>query len=292
MSRMRRLWWVVAGVGSVALLSACSANSIGLGAPANGSSGQAVEADAGMEHIHNLMLADGGLLIGTHEGLWMQRGASPVARIGKSHFDVMGLARTPNGLVASGHPGAGEEQVNDLGLRGSSDQGKTWNNISLFGKVDFHRLVASGTTVLGISAHEGALLRSDDSGKTWQTLPDPSLYDLAMDPTDPSTIVGTTQNGPVRSLDGGKSFTSIPGSPLLALLSWDDTRLVGVTAAGVLFESTDKGAAWRKIATVKGEPSALTVRGSEMALLTDSTVYYSKDGGISFEPRIVGVMGH
>ncbi|OIQ77281.1 BNR/Asp-box repeat protein [mine drainage metagenome] len=292
MSRVRRLWWVIAGVGSVALLGACSANSTGQGVPSKGSSSQAVEADAGMEHIHNLMLADGSLLIGTHEGLWMQQGTSPVARIGKSHFDVMGLARTSDGLVASGHPGEGEEQVNDLGLRGSSDLGKTWNNISLFGKVDFHRLVASSMTVLGISAHDGALLRSDDSGKTWKTLVNPGLYDLAIDPADSSMIVGTAQNGPVRSADGGRTFTAIPGSPLIALLSWDDTRLVGVTPAGVLFESTDKGITWRKIATVKGEPSALSVRGDEIALLTDSTVYYSKDGGITFAPRIVGVMGH
>jgi hypothetical protein len=47
----------------------------------------------------------------------MQQGMNAAARIGKSHFDVMGLARTPGGLVASGHPGAGEEPVNDLGLR-------------------------------------------------------------------------------------------------------------------------------------------------------------------------------
>ena len=292
MSRVRRLWWVVAGVGSVALLSACSANSTGQGVTANGSSSQAVTADAGMEHIHNLMLVDGGLLIGTHEGLWRQQGANPAARIGKSHFDVMGLARTANGLVASGHPGMGEEQVNDLGLRGSSDEGMTWRNISLFGKVDFHRLAASGPAVMGISSHDGALLRSVDSGKTWQTLTNPGLYDLAMDPTDPSMIVGTTQNGPVRSIDGGKTFTAIPGAPLIALLSWDEARLVGVAPGGVVFESTDMGITWRKLATVAGEPAAVSARGNEIALLTGSTVYYSNDGGTTFKARIVGVPGH
>ena len=294
MSRVRRLWWVVGGVGSVALLSACSANStVGMAASrADTSSLQAAQADQSMEHIHNLMLTANGLLLGTHQGLWLQQSTGSPARVGTSHFDVMGLALASNGLVASGHPGAGEEQVNDLGLRGSGDQGKTWNNISLFGKLDFHRLVASGSAVMGVSAQDGALMRSDDSGKTWQTLPNPNLYDLAMDPTDPSMIVGTTQSGPVRSVDGGKTFTAIAGSPLIALLSWDKARLVGVAPEGAVFESTDMGLTWRKLATVAGQPGALSARGNEIALLSGSTVFYSSDGGVTFKARIVGVMSH
>ena len=294
MSGMRRFWWVIAGVGLIALLSACSANStVGTSTSGQGDSAmQVVRADQAMEHIHNLMLTDSGLLLGTHQGLWLQQSTGSPVLVGTSRFDVMGLALTSNGLIASGHPGIGEEQVNDLGIRGSGDQGKTWNNISLFGKVDFHRLVASGTTVMGVSAHDGALLRSDDSGKTWRTLPNPNLYDLAMDPIDPSMIVGTTESGPVRSVDGGKTFMAIPGSPLLALLSWDKTRLVGVGSVGAVFESTDMGLTWRKLATVAGQPGALTVRGNEIALLTGSTVYYSSDSGLTFKERIVGVMGH
>lgn len=294
MSRVHRLWWVVAGVGSAVLLSACSANSTA-GTTSSGvdtSSLQAAQADQAMEHIHNLMLTDTGLLLGTHQGLWLQQGTGSPVRVGTSHFDVMGLALASNRLISSGHPGVGEQQVNDLGLRGSNDQGKTWNNISLFGKVDFHRLVTSGTTVMGVSSQDGALLRSEDSGKTWQTLANSNLYDLAMDPTDPSMIVGTTQSGPVRSVDGGKTFTAIPGSPLIALLSWDNTRLVGVAPEGSVFESTNMGLTWRKLATVAGQPGALTVRGNEVALLAGSTVYYSSDGSLSFKARIAGVMGH
>ena len=294
MSGVRRFWWLIAGVGSIALLSACSANST-VGTPASRQSdvaAQAVKADQSMEHIHNLMLTDKGLLLGTHEGLWLQQGTSAPMRMGKSHFDVMGLASMSDGLIASGHPGAGEEQVNNLGLRGSSNQGKTWENTSLFGKVDFHRLIASGTTIIGVSAHDGALLRSIDSGKTWKTIPNPNLYDLAMDPADPSIIVGTTQGGPIRSNDGGKTFSTIPSAPLIAFLSWDKARLVGVTPNGVVYESIDLGLTWRNIGTVPGEPSALSVHGNEIALLTGSTVYYSSDSGATFNARIVGVMGH
>ena len=294
MSGLRRFWWVIAGIGSIALLSACSANStVDTSASGQGNSAmQAVKADQSMEHIHNLLLTDKGLLMGTHEGLWRQQGTSAPVRIGKSHFDVMGLASMSNGLIASGHPGAGEEQVNDLGLRQSGDQGKTWKNTSLFGKVDFHRLIASGTTVMGVSAQDGALLRSLDSGKTWKTMPNPNLYDLAMDPTDPSIIVGTTQAGPIRSNDGGKTFVTIPSAPLVALLSWDKARLVAVAPNGIVYESIDLGLTWRDIGKVPGEPSALSVRGNEIALLAGSTVFYSSDSGATFNARIVGLIGH
>jgi len=294
MSRVHRLWWLAAGVSAIALLSACSANSTGgnEAAAAKAASSGAVKADKAFEHIHDLMLSDVGLLIGTHEGLWLQQGTSRAVLVGKSHFDVMGLARTPSGLIASGHPGSGEEQVNDLGLRGSENGGKSWQNISLFGQVDFHRLAASGLVVMGISARDGSLLRSDDAGKTWQTLSNPGLYDIAIDPADPSVVVGTTERGPVRSTDGGKSFTIIPSAPLLAVLSWDPAHVVGVAPEGALYESTDKGATWQKLAVVAGQPGALAVRGNEIALLAGSTVYYSTDGGVTFTERIVGVMGH
>ena len=294
MSGARRFWWVIAGLGSIALLTACSANSrVASSNSAQGNEAtQAVQADQSMEHIHNLMLTDKGLLIGTHEGLWFQQGTNAPMRMGKSHFDVMGLASMSNGIVASGHPGAGEEQVNDLGLRGSGDQGITWKNTSLFGKVDFHRLIASGTTVMGVSAHDGALLRSIDSGKTWKIMPNPNLYDLAMDSSDPSIIVGTTQTGPIRSQDGGKTFNAIPGAPLIALLGWDKARLAGVAPDGVIYESIDLGVTWRKTGKVPGEPSALSVHGNEIALLSGSTVYYSRDSGATFTARVVGVMGH
>jgi hypothetical protein len=292
MSRARRLWWVVAVVGIIAVLTACTARSNNRGVTELGQSSGAIQADAGMEHIHNLMLTNGGLLIGTHEGLWIQQGTSAATRIGSSHFDVMALAGASGNLVASGHPGAGEEQVNDLGLRGSSDVGRTWQNISLFGKVDFHRLVASGKTVMGVSAHDGALLRSEDSGKTWQTLANSGIYDLAMDPTDSTMIVATSQKGPIISVDSGKTFTAIPNAPLLALLSWDSARLVGVSPKGEVYESTNMGTAWHQLASVSGSPGALSVLGNQIAVLAGMTVYYSTDAGLSFKERIVGVAGH
>jgi photosystem II stability/assembly factor-like uncharacterized protein len=222
----------------------------------------AITADTGMEHIHNLMLTDNELLIGTHEGIWSQMSGKTATRIGNSHFDVMGLATMNGMMVASGHPGVGEENVNNLGFRMSMDSGMAWENTSLMGKVDFHRLVASGNAVMGISAGDGALMRSEDAGRTWTTLTNPGLYDIAMDPTDSTKVIGTTQSGPIISIDGGKSFTAIPNAPIVGLVSWDKARFVGVTPAGVVYQSLDAGTTWKKLATVPGEPMALTVKGA------------------------------
>ncbi len=258
----------------------------------NSSEFNSVSADMGMEHIHNLMLTDNELLLGTHQGLWSQVIGKKATRVGSSQFDVMALAMMNGMMVASGHPGVGEESVNNLGFRMSMDGGMTWENTSLFGKVDFHRLVASGNTVMGISSGDGALMRSADAGKTWTTLTNPGIYDLAMDPNDPRIVIGTTQSGPLMSIDGGKNFKTIPNSPIISLLSWDKARLVGVTPAGEVYQSLDMATTWKKLATVSGEPMALTVRGDQIAVLAGTTVYYSTDARLTFKERILGVPGH
>ena len=269
--------------------SSSSENSALMG---NSSDFRAVSADMEMAHIHNLTLANGQLFLGTHQGLWSQMPGKTAERIGSSQFDVMGLAIMNGMMVASGHPGTGEENVNNLGFRMSMNGGKKWDSTSLFGKVDFHRLVTSGSVAMGVSATDGALMRSEDAGKSWTTLPNPGLYDLAMDPTDSKMIIGTTQSGPLRSSDGGKNFTAIPKSPIFILLSWDKSRLVGVTPVGVLYQSLDMGSTWKQLATVAGGPMALNVNGNDIAVLVGTTVYYSTDAGLTFKARITGVPGH
>jgi photosystem II stability/assembly factor-like uncharacterized protein len=119
-----------------------------------------------------------------------------------------------------------------------------------------------------------------------------SAHDGALDPTDSLMIIGTTQNGLIRSVDSGKVFTAISSEPLIALLSWDQARSVGVGSSGVVYESTDMGMTWRKLATVPGQLGALSVGGNEIAILAGMTVYYSSDSGATFKERIVGVPGH
>ena len=178
----------VAGLVTLAALAltACGSSASGLGA--------GIDA-----HVHNLAVDGDRILLGTHEGLWEQRPGAEPQQVSEDAFDVMGLSLGADRWYASGHPGEGMDAPGDLGLLASDDGGRTWSEVSLGGEVDFHRLVTSGDVILGINAHDGRLLRSEDAGLTWTDLGTPPLFDLAVDPSDAAVVVATTEEGLVRS---------------------------------------------------------------------------------------------
>jgi len=237
-------------------------------------------------HVHNLLLDGDRLLLGTHEGLWQQAPGEPPALLSQPPFDVMGLASDGELLLASGHPGPGQELPADLGLLRSRD-GQQWEQVSLQGQVDFHRLAATGPVVVGLSAHDGALLRSEDSGASWKNLGTPPLYDVAIDPTDPDRLLGTTAQGVVASTDGGATFTGQDTAPLLALLAWTGATVYGVAPDGVVHTSTDAGSSWQQVGQTGGPPEAFTADGSRLAVLVTGTLLESTDAGGTFAPRLV-----
>ncbi len=243
-------------------------------------------------HIHNLAYEELHLLFGTHEGLWKQAPGSMPVLVSDDAFDVMGLTTTGDRWLASGHPGEGMDAPAVLGLLQSTDQGRTWAEVSLGGEVDFHRLAASRTVVVGLNAHDGRLLRSVDGGTTWTDLGAPGLYDLAVSPADPAIIVGTTENGPVRSIDSGASFQAVAGAPLIALLAWTGGTLYGVDVDGRIHESTDDGVIWKPLGALPALPSALAATGTTVAALIGDIVLESVDGGTSFTPRITDLGPH
>lgn len=257
-----------------------------------GGSTAPVAADAAWAHVHNLTLDGDRLLIGTHEGLWAQLPGQPAQQLSDQAFDVMGFAQVNTTMYASGHPGQGQDAPADLGLQTSTDGGATWAPVSLEGQVDFHRLRAVGTVVQGLSAHDGKFLRSTDSGATWTDLGTPPLFDFALDPNDPEHLIGTQESGPVRSTDGGKTLTPIPGVPLLAFLAWTGTTIYAVAADGTLQTSTDSGTTWKQVAQLDGQPQALAADGNHVIALTGTTIWESTDAGKTVTPRITGIADH
>jgi len=243
-------------------------------------------------HIHNLAYDGRQLLMGTHEGLWGQSPGEDATRVSDEPFDVMGFSRTDSRWFASGHPGKGMDAPADLGLLQSSDQGRTWAEVSLGGEVDFHRLVTSEAVVFGVSAHDGRLLRSDDGGATWTDLGVPGLYDLAVSPADAAVVVGTTENGPVRSTDAGVTFERLADAPLLALLAWSGGTLYGADVDGRILQSTNDGATWSERGLLPTQPLALAAAGDTVAALVDDAILESVDGGATFAPRVVDLAGH
>lgn len=243
-------------------------------------------------HIHNLGYDGRRLLIGTHEGLWAQDPGAAPAQVSEQAFDVMGFTPAADRWLASGHPGPGMDAPADLGLLASTDQGRTWAEVSLGGEVDFHRLVSSGDVVVGLNAHDGRLLRSEDGGDTWADLGVPGLYDIAISPTDPDVVIGTTEDGPVRSTDGGATFTPLSDAPLLALLAWTGDTLYGIDVDGAVYTSSDAAVSWAPRGSVATQPMALAADGTSVAALVGNQIVESVDEGASFSPRIVEIPGH
>jgi len=107
------------------------------------------------------------------------------------------------------------------------------------------------------SDQQGTLYRSDDAGRSWQTVPGSPLFNLlAVDPRHASTLFGVLARAPhrlARSLDGGQHWR--PADEGLAAVEAQaypvapvfdpgkPTRLFLPTAFG-LFESDDAGLSW------------------------------------------------
>ena len=270
------------------ILTACG----GTGATSATVSASAVDGAALPAHVHNLAYNGDTLLFGTHEGLWEQAPGQAPKAVSAEAFDVMGF--TPNGdrWLASGHPAAGSTAPGALGLLESIDEGVTWSPVALSGEVDFHRLVAAGDQLFGINSADNALLRSDDGGRSWTSAGAVPLFDLAVAPDNPDTLMGTTADGPVISTDAGTTFEAAPAPALIAFLAWTPRALVGVAADGQVLESTDRGANWQAKGQVAGPPAAVAADGSRVAVLSGGVVYESSDNGATFTQRVTGITGH
>lgn len=240
-------------------------------------------------HVHNISLDGDAVLLGTHEGLYRQDPGSAPERVGEP-FDVMGFSPGGDRWLASGHPGAGMDAPADLGLLASTDAGTTWQQVSLAGEADFHRLTASGATVLGVNSGDGLLWRSGDGGARWTTH-GKGPFDVALDPGDPAQAIAATGSGPTSSSDGGRTWAPIPGAPLIAYVAWTGTGIVGAAPDGQILLSPDGGATWTPTGAVDGQPAGLAASGGRLVVLQGGTLWESTDAGATFTERITGLPG-
>ncbi|WP_282692698.1 F510_1955 family glycosylhydrolase [Streptomyces sp. CC208A] len=255
------------------------------------------EAGSALAHIHGLGLHDGTLYVATHQGLYSPGPGDTPVLVGDRRDDFMGFTVADDGtFLAGGHPAAGGDGPSDLGLIASADSGRTWTEKSLGGEVDFHSLDTAGGTVYGYDSTNGRLRVTRDQ-KTWEDRASLRALDIAVSPTDPETVLATTETGVARSTDGGRTFA--PGSgQVLAYVSWGAAdALYGISPDGDLFRSGDGGAAWTRVGPVPGGgPQALTaVDARRLLVATADGVYESKDAGRSFVRRMEvasGADGH
>lgn len=240
-------------------------------------------------HVHGVGVdpADGLLYLATHDGLFRYEPTGPV-RIGQVN-DLMGFTIAgPGHYYASGHPGAGSDLPDPVGLIESRDAGRTWTQLSRQGQSDFHALAASSAAVVG---YDGTLRTSSD-GATWTSLSPPVQPFALTSSPDGAVLLATSQDGPVRSGDGGQTWSTIPGAPLLLLVAWangtQDTA-VAITPDGQVLSSVDAGLSWSERGRVEGTPQALSASSDgtgdvDVQVVNDTTVMTSTDGGRTFTP--------
>lgn len=163
-----------------------------------------------------------------------------------------------------------------------------------------------------VTYKQGGVFKTTDGGQTWELVTEQGsechIYDLAIDPRQPSRILAATTSGLRRSDDGGASWRTSPG-----LAGKDAVTGVGFGAApGTLFavhykhgvlKSVDDGASWTPkntglpaerwrifgLATAPvpsgAGPETLYVGAVEAA----APVFRSLDGGETWSPAAAGL---
>jgi photosystem II stability/assembly factor-like uncharacterized protein len=230
-------------------------------------------------HVTSVMAREGVILAGTTDGLQRSDDNGQHWRAmnnGLSHLHVRWLAYHPD---ISNLEFAGTEPA---GIFVSHDGGEHWmGRTEVESLRDQHEWMLpyspEAGCVRGFTFHGqrlyaavevGGVLRSDDSGETWDLTagsdgnPDlggppepyvyPDIHDLAVHPSDPDLVFAATGNGLYRSDDGGATWQSMYDCYCRGL--WLDPRnpdhiICGpadaVGAIGRIEESHDGGHSWQ-----------------------------------------------
>ena len=254
-----------------------------------------VEVETGVVHVHGLGVdpADGVLYAATHSGLFRVPEQGRAERVANRAQDTMGFSVVgPGRFIGSGHPDVREDDVRPplLGLVESDDAGRTWRRVSLHGEADFHALAAAHDLVYGYDATSGTFMVSSDR-EQWDARSRLPVRDFAVDPADPDGVVATTEQGPVASTDGGRTWSALRGAPALVVLAWTaQAGLYGVAVDGGVHRSADAGRSWTRTGSVGGPPEAVTVDArdgvtSVYVAVAERGILVSDDGGQRFRVR-------
>jgi hypothetical protein len=230
----------------------------------------------------------GGLYLATHTGVFRLDGGRPV-RIADRYQDTMSfVAVGPDEFLASGHPDLRDAAPARLGLIRSDDAANSWDSVSLRGTADLHAIVVAHGALYVADATSGALLVSQDGGRTWETQGKVDLAVLTVDPRDAANLLGVDHDGRVvESRDGGETWRStVAPATTFTSIVWDEET--GVVAAGadgsVWARSLDGG--WVGIGDLHGSSPVLALDGDGiLAAADEGRILRSTDGGSTWQPE-------
>jgi photosystem II stability/assembly factor-like uncharacterized protein len=198
-----------------------------------------VRAEVTLTHVHGLAYSADGkrLMIPSHFGLAIYENGEWSKAPGPEH-DYMGFSATAKSLYSSGHPAAGSGLVNPFGLLRSRDGGRTWDKLGLEGESDFHLLATSWNTsaiyvwnTTPSSRMKGTGLHYTlNDGLAWKRAEASGLqgnpYAIAVHPADARVVAAGTPDGVFESSDAGAHFAKIaPGQGTAAFFDLDGEHL-------------------------------------------------------------------
>jgi len=233
-------------------------------------------------HIHSAKAIGGKVFLGTHNGLFEFVGQNNMKPIGTDTFDTMGLTSYASTLFASGHPAPGSKLPDPLGLLRSDDLGKSWKQISLQGKVDFHFLQAGKSELYGVDAQSGDLMYSANLGKSWRSIGKNRFSDIAISNQKVERAYAVEKGKLFLSNDALKTQSIIKtGFEVAAIESVG--KILYAASGKDIYRSQDEGKSWKKLNSFKGVVSDITASDQIIAAIVGSEVLISRDKGKSFK---------
>lgn len=235
-----------------------------------------------VSHFHQIKVLQEKILLGTHEGLYELTGSNSMKKMGTEQFDVMGLAVLGGKIFASGHPMAGSKLPTPVGLVSSNDLGKSWKQISLGGKVDFHLLEGANSELYGADSQSGNLMYSADSGKKWKSLGTNAYSEIAVSPEMKGMAIALKDSNLWLTENSFNKTVNIKSSLKFNQIEWTKSGLFGLSGSS-LYKSTNVGKTWSKLTTFTGVPGILGASENLMIVTVGSDFYKSANSGKSFK---------
>lgn len=192
--------------------------------------------------------APGELWAATRRGLFTSLDAGASWAAGGSRLPAaaaFALAGDATGQLYAG--------LDDAGLFARSQDGATWASLAADTELASAAVLALAVAPDGRQLYAGTAARgifaSQDGGRTWvQTYAGEYVPNVALDPANPSLAVASLRTRLVRTVDGGRSWHTLPVSwaenEITSLLWLADGTLGAGTGRGGLYRSLDGGDSW------------------------------------------------
>ena len=140
----------------------------------------------------------------------------------------------------------------------------------------------------GLFAGFAGIMKSENQGQDWtQVYNMPTVFSVAVDPSDPSiAFAGTESEGVLKTSDGGKTWNKVKDSIYAMAVVVEPRGSILVGDGTGIWKSTDSGSTWNQLSkdfansiTANPKDANEIYAGTAASTRGDETLRYSNDGG-------------